>query len=835
MANNYDTKISYIEDDIKKIQTKPNLYIQKYGALGIFHLFKELVQNSIDEYSDPACIAYLKTLVEKIKKLLIKITYDRLSGRATIEDWGRGIPEDDYSVEIVCTKNQSGSKFYRDQGGASSGEFGVGMTVVNALSSEFSITTYRNTYYHTVSFKDGVKISEEKGKTKSKKHGTVISFIPNPLYLGVGSSLPLDTCIDWMETMSYQVSDDIQFEVEEYNGLELLRELKIRKKPFSDLIYKFIPDDASVAFGPVAFSGNGTIDESITKNTLTKSGKVKEVTEVVTKWLKLEFAFAYDLNTLEYGFDAFCNFTQTDEGGVHVDTVEDVLSKYIQSRAMDSMTDAQKEKYPVTRQDVRSGLKLVVNLSTNAQVQFMGNAKNKIQRTELIPVLKDIAKKLIEDYFNENSGKLADVIKIVRDSAKARIDLQKMRSVAVKGRNTRFDDLQIENFVPCNNNKPGVFREIFLIEGKKSAGGSMSDGRDTNTQAIYGFRGQTLNPYKTTFAKFMENVEWRNYFRVLKCGIGASFDIRKLHYKKINITTDADIDGHGIAVGMASTHALYVPEIVKAGMLYRIYPPLYEIANKENRFIGNKKELVDLYQKEVIKRYKIAIGTEKMSTNDMWRFLYDIVDYRFILGEILQPFYKVPVQLIEAVAATLVICDGIDNRGKDPVLKPGIFDDPKFIRNFMQLIQKRFPEIVLSGKTIQGVAQGITASMEITDGFVDKMEQLIPIYQKYGYIILVREGNLESIPMSILDFCDMTHSLTPKILHRFKGLGECDPEDLWHTVLNPANRISVQLTFDNIERDMEIFRKLKSNKPIYVKQRAEMVDAYKIRYDDIDN
>ena len=99
----------------------------------------------------------------------------------------------------------------------------------------------------------------------------------------------------------------------------------------------------------------------------------------------------------------------------------------------------------------------------------------------------------------------------------------------------------------------------------------------------------------------------------------------------------------------------------------------------------------------------------------------------------------------------------------------------------------------------------------------------------------MKDKDLEFIPMSILDFCDATHSLTPKILHRFKGLGECDPEDLWETVLNPANRIMVRLTFGSIERDMEIFRKLKSNKPNYVKQRAEMVNAYKIRYEELDN
>lgn len=125
MPNNFDTKIRYIEDDIEKIQAKSNLYMQQYGDLGVFQLLREAAQNAIDELTDPACIGYLESIGENVKKLPIKITYERVTDHVTVEDSGRGIPEDDYSVEVVCTKNQAGSKFFRDQGGASSGEFGI--------------------------------------------------------------------------------------------------------------------------------------------------------------------------------------------------------------------------------------------------------------------------------------------------------------------------------------------------------------------------------------------------------------------------------------------------------------------------------------------------------------------------------------------------------------------------------------------------------------------------------------------------------------------------------------------------------------------------------------
>ena len=125
MASNYDVQIMYTDDDLKKVQTKSNLYIQKYGNVGVFHLFKEVAQNAIDEYIDPGCKRYLKSIGKESKKRVITIIHDIVTDKLTVEDSGRGIPEDDYPLDVVCTKLQSGSKFFRDQGGNSSGEFGV--------------------------------------------------------------------------------------------------------------------------------------------------------------------------------------------------------------------------------------------------------------------------------------------------------------------------------------------------------------------------------------------------------------------------------------------------------------------------------------------------------------------------------------------------------------------------------------------------------------------------------------------------------------------------------------------------------------------------------------
>lgn len=278
-----------------------------------------------------------------------------------------------------------------------------------------------------------------------------------------------------------------------------------------------------------------------------------------------------------------------------------------------------------------------------------------------------------------------------------------------------------------------------------------------------------------------------------------------------------------------------MPEVVKQGHLFKVYPPLYHIDDKERPFISNKGELTELYMKAVIKRYQVrTISGDYFNKDEFWEFLFDVVDYRFTLSE-LYNFYKIPRELIEIIAAGLTLSGAIDSRTGEPKIVEGIFDDPKFVRTFMQFVQKTFPEMNLSGNNMVGVANGARASVTINYRFVKKIASLIPIYEKYGCNLGVKEKNTEERQMTILQFLDATYSLTPKVLARFKGLGESNEEELWETTLNPANRILVQLTMDNIERDMEIFRKLKSDRLVYRRQRKEMIESFKIRYEDLDN
>ena len=848
MSKSNDTHIMYIEDDMKKIQTKTNLYLQKFGDLGVFHLFKEAAQNSIDEGVDPSCWDYLKQIGEGKKKYVVKVTYDRLSDKVTVEDTGRGIPETDYPIDIVCTKLQAGSKFFRDQGGASSGEFGVGITLVNALSTYFTLATYRGDYYHEIEFKDGEKTNDVREKTSKtgKKHGTITSFIANPFYLGAGSHLPMDKVREWLELMSYLIMYDIEFQVEEWEGLTCISKEKYKKKDFAELINHYISDPKALIFQPVSMTSKRTITEEIKKNIVDDKGVVKAKKEKMKKSVTLQFGFAYD-QSMEVDERSFCNFTQTDDGGIHIEGVEDVLCRFLQQQTRDSLSDTQKEKMQILYQDVKAGLKLVVNLSTNAQVDFMGNAKSRIQNENLKPVLKEMALEEITKYFEKEPGKLKALTGIIKANAKARIDLQKAKSINVSKKIDTFGEYELSNFIKCNNTG-NKYKEIFLIEGRKSAAGSMINGRDPYTQAIFGFRGVTANAFKKSLSEIMGangNSEWKQYVRVLHTGIGANFDIRRLYYNKIIISTDADIDGDGIAVGIAGFHVRYMPEIIEAGHLYRVYPPLYRIADTTNPFVGSKIELAKLCMKKIVKNYNIRMnlrGSDYFDDDALWKYLYATIDYLNDINE-LYNFYKIDRGLLEAVFAGITIFKAVSDiqielpgtRIMAYQLYKDKLNDQKFIRDFMSFIQKRYPEIRLENGVIKGVVNGAVVRLSIDQRFVTRLSSIIPVIREYGYDLFVKEKGAEERKLTNMEFLDNTSKLRPKIISRFKGLGEADADQLWETTLNPEKRSLVQLTFGDIERDIEIFNKLKSDKPKYQAQRKAMFEGYRIRRDDIDN
>lgn len=715
---------------------------------------------------------------------------------------------------------------------------GVGLTVVNALSDQFVLTSFREEegYKHTIEFRDGEKIKDEKKPLKKgdKQHGSSISFIPSKKYLGNNTVLPYKEMVEWIEKMTYFIrKKKIKIKVEIYKGLKLKESYAFKPKAFEELLDRITP---TKSYSPkCSFSGDNTIKEKVRKSVIDeKTGKVltKEVT--IKKNIHLDVAMRYVPDTVTF-YDTYCNYTNTIDGGIHQIAVEKCFCNYMQNKTKATMTENQKEKTPILWDDIRSGLCCVINLSTNAQVGFVGNAKTRVGNEALIPYLSEIVNAELDKYFTNNSSCLNEYIKIIKLNAKARIEAAKVKTAVQKERMNSFKEHSMKNFIRANNTGR-KYRELFLVEGNSAAGGARN-GCDPDTQAFFLFRGVVANSFKCGLSEIMENRELHDLVTVMRCGIGSSFDINKLYYDRINIFTDADIDGAGISSGILAFFYKYYRPIIEAGKLYKVFSPLYALSDKEHPYVANKAEMVEIYHKKIMKNYKIReLTSDKfMNKTEIYDFLMDTYDYRENLIRIAKDMGNVNKYLVESIIAYLVL-GGVVRSYDDYDNIKDTFANQKFIKYYMSNIQKKFKEITIEdGTVVNGVIDGKFCSVNVSNRFIKKSDGIIPIIRKYGYNIEVQEKGKESKMMTIGEFLDDAMKYSLKIKTRFKGLGELSGKQLRETTLDMNNRVSVQFTIEDVERELEIMNMIHGPSKKDLEKRKELMKNYKIKRDDLDN
>lgn len=831
-----DAKMYYLADDIQKIQVKTNMYINEYGPAGAFHLCREIVQNNFDECLD-----------EDSPGKTITLSYDIETDIFRAEDDGRGFSEKDFPLNIFCTTLQSGSKFFRNSGAKTAGEFGVGLSVVNALSDYFVINSYRTVEktHHVLEYSEGVCKCDEIKVNKDKRHGTSISFRTSRKYMGDDCTLPIDDVVTWIDSLFYLDSDrlrekNITCTLDIYKGMKLKKTYKFVPRDFSELLEKVRP--ASVKkkqMTPIChFAGETSFNENSKALITNEDGTTQVSQKLVERSIHMDVAFQYctsaDVNDAAT-YDTYCNYTNTIENGTHLDAFEEAYCRFIQNSVNSSMSESQKNKLQIKWDDIRTNLFCVLNLSTDAAVGFVGNAKTSIDSKHLLPYMKEIITDGLTAYFKKNQDQLNTIIKVVKLNAKARIEATKAKVATQTERINTLSEHSMSNYIRCNNTGK-KWKELCLVEGN-SASGSVRNGRDADTTAVYLFRGVVMNAEKASLAEVMANTEYKNLVTVMRCGIGDKFDLSKLYFNRINIMTDSDIDGAGISAGMLSFFYKYFRPIIEAGMLYKIYAPLYRIDDKDHPFVINKGEMVELYQKEVVKVYKIkpeGYGSY-LSKDELYEFLMDTYDYRTNLEMAAKSSGKINKFFIEIIIAYLTLFGIVEDPNNYKDLYE-TFNNQKFITKFMNIIQKKYKEVKCDNDCrIFGVTEGKTSLVKINQRFFKKTADLIPVYKKYGYKLTVSEKGKDPVEMSIGEFLDITMKLYPTILSRFKGLGEIDGKQLHDTTLDINHRVSIQYTVEDVERELAIFEMTHGNSKQNALDRKEMMKRYKIKREDLDN
>lgn len=812
-----DVDVFWTDDDIEKIQLKPNLYIQKYGTAGCNHIGREIAQNAYDECIDTTSPGEN-----------ITIRYDRKVDRLTVIDDGRGFPEAKFPLDIFCTKIQSGSKSNRSQSGGTAGEFGVGMSVTNALASEFSVKSYRanEKTIHTIKFVNGKKVSDVTEKNPKGLHGSEVAFIPNPKYLGKGSHIDFDEFYEWIQKNSYLLSSEgkkITVKVEVMDGLKTIKKETIKTKPFSELLDTIV---AKPAVEPVHIHARTKFDEEDIEGKKSK------------KDVLFELSFVYDSisDVAEpCRIDSYCNYTNTKDGGTHVVAADDCICRYLQTKTRASLTDKEKEKMDILWQDVRGDLRMVVNLNSNAQVQFVGNAKTKIGNEALLPIFKEMLNNAIDAVFTKNPSLLSEYCKIVKKNAKARIELNKIKSVNTKVKTNAFHDNLDDNFTPCNN-RGKQYKELYLVEGQRSAMGSIVDGRNPDIQAVMGFRGNTANAYKRDLYGITQNAEWKQYCNKIHFDLKTQ-DIKDLYYDKIIIATDADSDGYFIASSICAFHLKFARPIVEAGKLYRVYPPLYRIDDKDHPYVRDKMEFTAAYRDKIVSNFKLALkthGADKLKKGEMREFVENTSDYLYMVN-LIANHYSVSRRLIEVIAYNLIMYAAAKKHELTVQAMESGLKDQKLITKMMNEIQKLMPEMqTIQGSRIVGDIDGHHQAFNITAGFLDKILSLADIYIQYGLYVTYEEKSASAVYGTLGDFLQQSTKYMPSILTRYKGLGEASWDQIASTIMDPSKRIIIQLTIEDLEHDLETMAILHARTKKEQELRKKMMRDYKLSREEID-
>lgn len=575
----YTAKDITVLEGLTAVRKRPSMYIGSTGPKGLHHLVYEVVDNSIDEALAGFCDS-------------IKVTIHP-DNSVTVEDNGRGIPVEEMAkykkpaVEIVLTMLHAGGKFGGEGYKVSGGLHGVGLSVVNALSTWLNVTVRRGGKVHKQEFKKGKAVNGLQITGETKTTGTTISFIPDRTIFEQ---------IDYrLETIAQKMKETAFLN----KGLEII-----------------LVDEREAPPAREVFSYSGGIVDFVEYLNTNKDASHKKIVyfEKEEAGSFVEIAMQYNNGYTESIF-SFANNINTHEGGTHLIGFKNALTRTVNDYAR--RKDFLKEKDSnLTGEDIREGLTAIISVKLR-EPQFEGQTKTKLGNTEVRGIVESVVSVKLGEFLEENPSEAKLIIFKVIAAARAREAARKAREL------TRRKGILENTSLPgkladCSLTDPSLC-EIYLVEGD-SAGGSAKQARDRAFQAILPLKGKILNVEKARLNKILNSDEILAMITALGTGVAEDFNIESARYHKVIIMTDADIDGAHIRTLILTFFYRYMFPMIEAGYVYIAQPPLFKISwDKNTRYAYSDGELEEVLQeaekKVNIQRYK---GLGEMNPEQLW-------------------------------------------------------------------------------------------------------------------------------------------------------------------------------------------------------------------------
>ncbi|MGX4691006.1 DNA topoisomerase (ATP-hydrolyzing) subunit B [Streptomyces sp. JNUCC 63] len=551
----YDASAITVLEGLDAVRKRPGMYIGSTGERGLHHLVYEVVDNSVDE----ALAGYADTIDVTILS----------DGGVRVVDNGRGIPvdivpsENRPAVEVVLTVLHAGGKFGGGGYAVSGGLHGVGVSVVNALSSKVSVDIKRDGYRWTQEYKMGVPTAPLARHEETDETGTSVTFWADP---------------DIFETTDYSfetLSRRFQEMAFLNKGLRIrLTDERESAKATSGADEAGADEKDEVKAVTYRYDG-GIVDFvkylNSRKGDVVHPSVIDIESEDKEKLLSVEVAMQWNAGYSE-GVYSFANTIHTHEGGTHEEGFRAALTSLINKYARDKKLLRDKDDN-LTGDDIREGLTAIISVKLG-EPQFEGQTKTKLGNTEAKTFVQKIVYEHLADWLDRNPNESADIVRKGIQAATARVAARKARDL------TRRKGLLESASLPgklsdCQSNDPTKC-EIFIVEGD-SAGGSAKSGRNPEYQAILPIRGKILNVEKARLDKILQNQEIQALISAFGTGVHEDFDIDKLRYHKIILMADADVDGQHINTLLLTFLFRFMRPLVEAGHVFLSRPPLYKI------------------------------------------------------------------------------------------------------------------------------------------------------------------------------------------------------------------------------------------------------------------